>query len=66
MAFKGRTGWIDDYQYDSFGARHADSYGMAMCDGSVRQVAFTIDPVVFRDAGSRNGYGDTSSRSLDE
>jgi hypothetical protein len=32
----------------------------------VRQVAFIIDPVIFRDAGSRNGVGDTSSRSLDE
>jgi type II secretory pathway pseudopilin PulG len=66
LALNKRLGWDQDYQYDNFGARHADSYGMAMCDGSVRHVAFIIDPVVFRDAGSRNGYGDTSSRSLDE
>jgi hypothetical protein len=66
LALKKKTGWDFDYQHDNFGARHPDSYGMAMCDGSVRQVAFIIDPVIFRDAGSRNGVGDTSSRSLDE
>jgi prepilin-type N-terminal cleavage/methylation domain-containing protein len=66
LALKKKTGWDFDYQHDNFGARHPDSYGMAMCDGSVRQVAFIIDPVIFRDTGSRNGYGDTSSRSLDE
>ena len=66
LAFTGQTGWSNDFQYDNFGARHADSYGMVMCDGSVRQVAFTIDPVVFRDAGTRNGYGDTATGSVDQ
>jgi prepilin-type N-terminal cleavage/methylation domain-containing protein len=49
-----------------FGARHADSLGMVMCDGSVRQVAFTIDPAIFRDSGTRNGYNDTSMGSVDD
>jgi prepilin-type N-terminal cleavage/methylation domain-containing protein len=38
-----------------FGSRHIDSLGMAMCDGSVRQVAYTIDLDVYRAAGTRNG-----------
>jgi hypothetical protein len=66
LNLKKKTGWEFDYQHDNFGARHADSYGMVMCDGSVRQVAFTIDPAVFRDSGTRNGYNDTSMGSVDD
>jgi prepilin-type N-terminal cleavage/methylation domain-containing protein len=66
LTWNKKTGWEFDYQHDNFGARHADSYGMVMCDGSVRQVAFTIDPAVFRDSGTRNGYNDTSMGSVDD
>jgi prepilin-type N-terminal cleavage/methylation domain-containing protein len=59
-----QEGWKFDYQWDFFGARHAESCGMVMCDGSVRQVAFTIDLAVFRDSGTRNGYNDTSFGSV--
>jgi hypothetical protein len=66
LTWNKKTGWAFDYQHGNFGARHADSYGMVMCDGSVRQVAFTIDPAVFRDSGTRNGYNDTSMGSVDD
>lgn len=66
LSEKKSTGWVSNYEWDNFGARHAESFGMAMCDGSVRQVAFTIDPIVFRDCGTRNGVGDTKSGSVDD
>jgi prepilin-type N-terminal cleavage/methylation domain-containing protein/prepilin-type processing-associated H-X9-DG protein len=40
----------------SFGSRHSDTFAVAFCDGSVRQVSFAVDAVnVWRPAGSRNG-----------
>jgi hypothetical protein len=61
------SGWHNEpNSIRRFGARHADSLGMVMCDGSVRQVAFSIDPTIFRDAGTRNGYNDTSMGSVDD
>ena len=66
LSEKKAGGWVSNYEWDNFGARHANSFGMAMCDGSVRQVAFTIDPIVFRDAGTRNGVGDTSIGNVDD
>jgi prepilin-type N-terminal cleavage/methylation domain-containing protein len=38
----------------SFGGRHIDTFGMVMCDGSVRQVVYEVDLAVFRACGSRN------------
>ena len=38
----------------SFGSPHPDACGMAMADGSVRAVAFTIDAAAHRAAASRN------------
>jgi hypothetical protein len=38
----------------SFGGRHVDTFGMAMCDGSVRQVAYDVSLPVFSALGSRN------------
>lgn len=37
----------------SFGALHVDTFGMAMCDGSVRQVGYAVDLTVFSALGSR-------------
>jgi prepilin-type processing-associated H-X9-DG protein len=38
----------------AFGSAHSDGCGMAMADGSVRVVAYTIDAAVHRYAASRN------------
>lgn len=38
----------------SFGSLHVDTFGMAMCDGSVRQVGYDVDQTVFSALGSRN------------
>lgn len=66
LSVMGPRGWDSENAYNWFGSRHRESFSMAMCDGSVRQVAFIIDPSIWRDAGTRNGYGDTSSGSLDD
>lgn len=43
------------YVYRNFGSCHAGSFGMALCDGSVRRVAYDIDwETVYRYLGSRN------------
>jgi hypothetical protein len=33
---------------------HRDTFGMVMCDGSVRQVVYEVDQTVFSALGSRN------------
>ena len=38
----------------SFGSLHRDTFGMAMCDGSVRQVGYEVDRTVFSALGTRN------------
>jgi prepilin-type N-terminal cleavage/methylation domain-containing protein len=49
----------------SFGGRHVDTFGMVVCDGSVRQVAYTVDLTVFRACGSRNKR-EVQAGSLDQ
>jgi prepilin-type N-terminal cleavage/methylation domain-containing protein/prepilin-type processing-associated H-X9-DG protein len=37
-----------------FGSAHAGGFNMAMCDGSVKLVAFDVDPEIHRTQGHRN------------
>ncbi len=43
----GGNDWI------CFGSAHPNTFGMAMCDGSVHQVSYSIDPEVHRILGNR-------------
>ncbi|MDB5347804.1 MAG: xcpT 19 [Schlesneria sp.] len=38
-----------------FGSAHLGAFNMGLCDGSVRQISYSIDDKVFRQGGSRNG-----------
>ena len=39
----------------TFGSRHADACGMAFCDGSVRNVSFSVSSTVHSALGTRDG-----------
>ncbi len=40
--------------YWSFGSAHAIGVNMAMCDGSVHSISYSIDPTVYKHLGGRN------------
>ncbi len=40
--------------YSSFGSSHSTGSNFAMCDGSVRSIAYTISPIVFAYLSTRN------------
>ncbi len=39
--------------YYAFGSAHPAGFGMALCDGSVRLISYSIDPITHRDLGNR-------------
>lgn len=41
-------------RYNAFGSAHSEALNMAMCDGSVRSVSYTIDTYTQRQLGARN------------
>jgi prepilin-type N-terminal cleavage/methylation domain-containing protein/prepilin-type processing-associated H-X9-DG protein len=40
-------------QYHRFGSAHSGNFNAAMCDGSVRQMSYTVDAEVYRRVGNR-------------
>lgn len=45
------------YHYESFGSAHSTGLNMAFCDGSVRSIGYTIDPLIHSRLGNReDGY----------
>ncbi|MDO4584067.1 MAG: DUF1559 domain-containing protein [Planctomycetia bacterium] len=47
-----RAGYASFAQF--FGSTHSGSFGMAMCDGSVHRITYSIDREVHRDLGNRS------------
>ncbi len=43
-----------NYDNNQFGSVHPNTFSMAMCDGSVHQISYSVDPNVHRILGNRN------------
>ncbi|HEV3440561.1 MAG TPA: DUF1559 domain-containing protein [Gemmata sp.] len=46
--------WNRGYSDDRFGSSHVNGCNFALCDGSIRQISYSVDPVTFQLLGSRN------------
>jgi prepilin-type N-terminal cleavage/methylation domain-containing protein len=46
--------WNRGYADDRFGSSHVNGCNFALCDGSIRQISYNVDPVTFQLLGSRN------------
>jgi prepilin-type N-terminal cleavage/methylation domain-containing protein/prepilin-type processing-associated H-X9-DG protein len=44
-----------------FGSAHVSGFNVMMCDGSVSHVTFSVDPLVFRNAGHRISDNETAA-----
>jgi prepilin-type processing-associated H-X9-DG protein len=40
-------------KYEIFGSSHPGNFNAALCDGSVRQISYSIDPIVYERLGNR-------------
>lgn len=56
---------IDTNGSHKFGSSHSGSFGMAMCDGSVHRISYSIDAEVHHCKGSRADGQAASSRGLE-
>ncbi|MDO4575456.1 MAG: DUF1559 domain-containing protein [Planctomycetia bacterium] len=52
LPYQDRAGYADSS--NNFGSCHAGGFGMAMCDGSVQSIPYSIDPQVHENLGCRN------------
>ena len=50
--------------YGYFGSVHASAFGMALADGSVRRIAYDVNPDLFRWLGNRRDGREASESGL--